>query len=705
MLLLELLDAGCSCAPHVLAQLAAELDGDGTTIRQVAERLDPAQRHGLRPLPTPLPLVPAIVDRFRGLELDGRDRELLLALAVCLDDILEPLLVFDGRSAAEIAGASVGERLILHAGRARFADSRLSIWVRATTCTASTAAVHQRLSAIFGERGDRVSADWHRARASLDGDPETAPELILIARQLSEAGHPDRALLLAREAAEHATGEILDEARLVAGASAVGAGLAAEADAWLGGLYPHGARSCRLRGLGALLVARTFLRGVVPELDLHTLRPAADDHDGWCHWTRAAALAAVLSAERGDRRSMRVWLDALRDGAARIGAERELRDPVVALTWLIAGESDVEEVTASGPVSGGMLRTLRAAMRGDIDHAMRLLAEDDSAMSGEPDPFVPGYERSPVVQAYRAVIEVLLLVWRGDVGLARDRLIQAALTLPVALPLAGLGVVLARRLDLAVLGELGPFARALTAVLPAGAKIDLLVDRGIQSFLAGSFDEAAATVRLWSELGSPQTSLAVPGLDELADDRSALPAPIEPPEIALAQRLRTRIATVGEGRWRSERVEVHQAARTLRSPFARARVETMLGTQHAIRDDHPSARVHFQYAERLFELSGATAWARAIRDRLDRLDAREGSITPPADALAACRSAWALRLTARELEVAMQAVRGAANRDIAEALNVSVRTVEVHLGRVFAKLDVRSRVELTVLAHRTDQHV
>jgi DNA-binding CsgD family transcriptional regulator len=29
----------------------------------------------------------------------------------------------------------------------------------------------------------------------------------------------------------------------------------------------------------------------------------------------------------------------------------------------------------------------------------------------------------------------------------------------------------------------------------------------------------------------------------------------------------------------------------------------------------------------------------------------------------------------------------------------------VHGGRVFAKIDVRTRQELTVLAHRTDQHL
>lgn len=708
LILDELLDLDLGCAPHVVARLAADLNSDPTTIREVVARLTPTQRHGLGPLPVPLPFVPAIARRFERVQLDSRDRELLLALSVCLDDALDPILEFDGRSAAEIAASTVGSRLVLHAGRVRFVDARQSIWVRATVCAAGMSTVHERLSAIFRRRGDRVSADWHRARASLEGDPEAAPELTHIARQLTEAGYPDRALLLAREAAEHATGADLDDAFLVAGASAVGAGFAAEAAAWLGGLYPHGAESFRLRGLGALLVAQACLQGAVPEVDPCTLRPGTDDEEDWRNWTRAAALAAVMCAERGDRPGMRSWLDALRDGAARIGAERELRDPVVALSWLIAGERDIDEVTAYGPVSGGMLRTLRAAMRGDIDQALRQLANDESAMSGESDPFVPGYESSPAVQAYRAVVEVLLLVWRGDIGLARERLIQAALVLPVTMPFAGLGVVLARRLDLAVLGELGPFSRSLTAALPSGVKIDLLVDRGIRSFLAGAFDDAAATVRLWSDLGSPQTAMAVPGLDELSlisNDRPASTTSIQPPDIARAQQLRDRIATAGDGRWRSERDDIREAARTLNSPFARARVETMLGTQHAIRDDHPSARIHFQYAERLFELAGATAWARAIRSRIDRLDAREGSIVPTVDPLAACRAAWSLQLTARELEVAMQAVGGAANRDIGEALNVSVRTVEVHLGRVFGKLDVRSRVELTVLAHRTNQHL
>ena len=691
-----------------MARLAAELSADAVTIREVVERLSIAQRQGMSALPSPLPLVPAISHRFDGLHFDERDRRLLLAVAVCLDDALDPLIEFDGRSAVEIAGSPAGERLTLHAGRVRFLDARLAIWVRATTCAAVTAGVHARLSAVFGRRGDQVGADWHRVRASLEGNPETAPELTRIARRLVTAGHADRALVLAREAAEHAAGPERDEARLIAGSSALGAGFMSDAAAWLGSLYPRGVERCRLAGLGGLFVAQAFTSGAVPHADPRTLRPGSGERDDWRSWARASALAAFLCAERGERQEMRVWLDTLRDAAVRAGTEHELRDPIVALSWLILGEHDIGEVAGTGPLSGGMLEAMRAAMDGDIDRGLHQLAEDDAAVAPETDPLVPGYERSPVVRAYRAVLEVLLLVWRGDIGLARERLMQAALALPVALPFAGVGVVLARRLDLAVLGELGPFSRALTAALPVGVKIDVLVDRAIQSFLAGEFDDAACTVRLWVDLGSPQTAIAIPGLDELsllADDRPYPVDQVAPPEVTRAQRLRARIVAADDRRWRTEHDEVHEDARTLHSPFARARIESMLGTRHAIRDDHVSARIHFQYAERLFELSGATAWARAIRNRLDRLDAREGSVVPAVDPLSVCRRAWSFTLTPRELEVAMRAVNGAGNRDIAGALNVSVRTVEVHLGRVFSKLDVRSRVELAVLAHHTARHL
>jgi DNA-binding CsgD family transcriptional regulator len=55
-------------------------------------------------------------------------------------------------------------------------------------------------------------------------------------------------------------------------------------------------------------------------------------------------------------------------------------------------------------------------------------------------------------------------------------------------------------------------------------------------------------------------------------------------------------------------------------------------------------------------------------------------------------------LTASERRIAEMATDGLTNREIAQALFVTVKTVETHLAHVFRKLDVRSRTELrTVL--------
>jgi DNA-binding CsgD family transcriptional regulator/tetratricopeptide (TPR) repeat protein len=51
-------------------------------------------------------------------------------------------------------------------------------------------------------------------------------------------------------------------------------------------------------------------------------------------------------------------------------------------------------------------------------------------------------------------------------------------------------------------------------------------------------------------------------------------------------------------------------------------------------------------------------------------------------------------LSRRELEIAEGAARGKTNREIAEELVLSVRTVETHLQRIYQKLGVRSRSEL-----------
>jgi NarL family two-component system response regulator LiaR len=58
-------------------------------------------------------------------------------------------------------------------------------------------------------------------------------------------------------------------------------------------------------------------------------------------------------------------------------------------------------------------------------------------------------------------------------------------------------------------------------------------------------------------------------------------------------------------------------------------------------------------------------------------------------------------LTERELEVLRLAGKGMANKDIAEKLCLSVRTVQAHLGNIFSKLGVGSRTEAVLYGLKT----
>jgi DNA-binding NarL/FixJ family response regulator len=60
-------------------------------------------------------------------------------------------------------------------------------------------------------------------------------------------------------------------------------------------------------------------------------------------------------------------------------------------------------------------------------------------------------------------------------------------------------------------------------------------------------------------------------------------------------------------------------------------------------------------------------------------------------------SARLSRLSPRELEVAYAVARGLANPDIASELHMSVGTVKAHVTKVFAKLAVDNRVQISLL--------
>lgn len=90
----------------------------------------------------------------------------------------------------------------------------------------------------------------------------------------------------------------------------------------------------------------------------------------------------------------------------------------------------------------------------------------------------------------------------------------------------------------------------------------------------------------------------------------------------------------------------------------------------------------------------------ALADRIEQALAVDAAMQAEG-AQSAERSARLASLTEREHEVMTRVAAGKLNKVIADELNVSVRTVEVHRARVFAKLGVRSAAEVaTLLAAR-----
>jgi DNA-binding NarL/FixJ family response regulator len=112
-----------------------------------------------------------------------------------------------------------------------------------------------------------------------------------------------------------------------------------------------------------------------------------------------------------------------------------------------------------------------------------------------------------------------------------------------------------------------------------------------------------------------------------------------------------------------------------------ARVTCELGAEIRRRGERSAAREVLRRAYALASECGATALANRARDELARSGAR--LIREPQSGVEA--------LTPSEVRVAELAAEGLTNREVAQALFVSEKTVETHLGRVYRKLDIKSR--------------
>ena len=81
-----------------------------------------------------------------------------------------------------------------------------------------------------------------------------------------------------------------------------------------------------------------------------------------------------------------------------------------------------------------------------------------------------------------------------------------------------------------------------------------------------------------------------------------------------------------------------------------------------------------------------------------RLDGEAVGAVVEAAGLPRRRSSWPNDLTDREIEVLRVLARGASNRQIAESLVLSPRTVQHHLASVYTKIGLHPRAGAAVFA-------
>ena len=186
---------------------------------------------------------------------------------------------------------------------------------------------------------------------------------------------------------------------------------------------------------------------------------------------------------------------------------------------------------------------------------------------------------------------------------------------------------------------------------------------------------------------------AAAALLERARATPAAPAtPASRAALAICEAEWTRVQGAADpARWQEAAVAWDQAGRPYQAAYARWRAAAAL---LARRGDRELARDLLQEAVVVAVGLGAAP----LRQEVERL-ARLGRIGL-APAAEPARPDAGLGLTARELEVLRLVADGRSNRQVADALFISVKTASVHVSNILAKLGV-DRVEAAAVAHRS----
>ncbi|MEV0700191.1 LuxR C-terminal-related transcriptional regulator [Saccharopolyspora sp. NPDC050389] len=700
---------GPALNPAVVSEIVLRAAGNPLALLEAADALSAEQCAGLAPVPSVLPRTSRFRNQLRSRfgELSERAKQ-LAALVLAADEDL----------AAEICGdideAIRAGLVVVDGDRVRVPSEFARACLRADAPAALLRDAHRRLALIAD---DEVAAAWHRLKAGDQATGDLPVRLQEIAESARRAGrHAAAAAAAAKSAELTAEPERKAQLLLAAGRDSLLAGGSLRARTLVCRARPM-IGSSRSRGLAGLVSGELELRDGMPAAAHHDLRGAAARLIGTDR--ELAVTALVLAGEAncvtGDyERFFAVaketeQLRSLHDGPATT----LLLDHVRGMAALFQGRH-----ATAVPALRNVLRLVDEGT-GSLP---RILASQAAFALGEPlrahdlaqRAVVAARERGEIAQLPWAFVylalSALLLDRYADAetsALEGLRMARATDQRNIAIDhLALLALVAALRGDretawgrlagafgsgvatrgLGRPGAFGTWAMGC-AELASGRPADAV--RRLRSTAPGS-GRVNPVVRV----------LAVPHLVESAADcgegaraRRSLQAFDDwvgttgsQARMALSHRCHALLAereSDADERFHAA-IELHRSSG---SAVELARTELLYAKRLRRRRKPRLARELLSEACAIFREFGVDSWAEQAGAELRAAGAGAPRTAP----------ARGGELTPQQSEICRLVADGATNREIAQRLYISHRTVDHHLRNIFAKLGVRSRVELAKL--------
>ena len=698
-------------APDAARALVDRTNGNPLALLELPRMLTDAQLRGLAPLDEPLPASPALkrayARRLESLPDDTREM-LLVAAASDSPDLATVLRAWEllGIDVSRVEPAERASLVGIEHDRLEFRHPLVRAAVYASADPVERRKAHHVLAEALEDPGMQARRAWHRALATVQPDESVAAELEAAA--LRSQGMSWHAAAQAYERAARLTPEAGERARR----------LLAAARAW--------------ERAGGADAAKQLLEEALRLTDDPSVL-ADSEH----------LLAQVLFAQGDAKRAS----DLLERASARIVETDPARAALIladaAEPWLAAADLERAESSARRAWELGARRgsvselwvTLRYAdvlgWRGEVERATDLWLQ-----AAEIDPADDLRSRFAIGEALFSAGEDERARFVLDDGVERARESSSLGVLPYGLHL--LSLVEARRGELSAAAAAAAEANELAAALDQrGERLTALrvlewaeAVLGRESECRGHIEEAAELKRglghdTYESAGQGMLELSLGRFNEAIANFEAHAQEVGPRIEADAFAPRSFVADLIEAYVRAgradearEALETYQAvaersgrpsalALALRcralldgrehafeaalaehdrwgNRFERARTQLAFGEYLRRRKRRAEARVHLRAALTAFVEAGASTWSERARSELRATGER------------ARRRVFATRdeLTPQELTVARLVCEGLTNREVAERLFLSPKTIETHLVHVFRKLDVRTRTEL-----------